>query len=57
MLFLRSQTNKIMSKLREAPTDKQKSEEIKEDSNDFTKSENKQNGKKILEEIGDYVLF
>ena len=46
-----------MSKPREASTDKQKSQEIKEDSNDFTKSENKQNGKKILEEIADYVLF
>lgn len=57
MLFLGCQTKKIMSKPREAPTDKQKSEEIKEDSNDFTKSEKKQNGKKILEEIGDYVLF
>lgn len=46
-----------MSNPREAPTDKEKSEELKEDSSDFMKSENKQSGRKIQEEIGDYVLL
>lgn len=56
-LFLRSKASRIMSNPREAPTDKEKSEELKEDSSDFMKSENKQSGRKIQEEIGDYVLL